>query len=261
MLTPSFPQSFGAVIQARTSSTRLPGKVFLPIGKWSVLQWVTMRLHTLLPKERILLATTTNSADDRIAQWCRNEGFPCFRGDEENLLKRFIDAGKEHNIPFILRICSDSPLLDIDALPAFVRFHTEGHYDLSCYHGVPGAGMELFSLALLERVEPYADKQAYKEHVTPYVYHHPTQFSIGTFRGIQNRGDIPVRLTIDEPADIKMMNALWETAEKEGIKSPAHFSTEKAVELLSVHPETAALNAGVKQKQWQEELKAEEEKA
>src|SRR5262245_53599415 len=102
----------GAVVQARMSSSRLPGKVLLPLADRPMLGWVLESLRHAEGLDRIVVATSTESEDDAVAAWCVEEGVECFRGSLDDVAGRLLAAGEAHALEAIARVNGDSPLLD-----------------------------------------------------------------------------------------------------------------------------------------------------
>jgi len=116
----------GAIIQARVSSTRLPGKVLkqLPFaGGVTVLEQVVMRLKKSKKLDDIIVATTTEEDDNKIASLLKKKGIKCFRGSKENVLSRYYLAARENNLDIVVRVTSDCPCID----PAVVDYIIEKH--------------------------------------------------------------------------------------------------------------------------------------
>ena len=101
-----------AIIQARMSSKRLPGKVLEQIQGKSVLQYLLERIGRCLGLQYTIVATSTDNSDDPIEEFCDDFGIECFRGSLENVAERFRDAAKKYKLDAFVRVCSDSPLLD-----------------------------------------------------------------------------------------------------------------------------------------------------
>lgn len=175
-----------AVIQARVNSSRLPAKVLTPIAGRALLLRVVDRLRACPLVDRIIIATTTNATDDQIANLCEREGLPYFRGDEESVLHRFLDATKHFGCERILRVCGDNPFIDSALITAQINAFTEG-VDYVTYvtdENDPlilkpiGVFVEGVSRSALDVVAREANAPIYLEHVTMYIYKHPERFHI-----------------------------------------------------------------------------------
>ena len=111
----------GIIIQARTGSTRLPSKMILPFyGNDGILSILLSRLTQCKLADSIIVATTSSSPDDAICDLVREHRVKCFRGDENDVLDRFIQAARYYGISKIIRICADNPFLDIESLDSLI---------------------------------------------------------------------------------------------------------------------------------------------
>jgi len=175
-----------AIIQARISSSRLPSKVLIPIAGRALLLRVVDRLRACPLVDRIIVATTTNVADDQIANICENEGLLYFRGDEERVLQRFLGAASHFGCERMLRVCGDNPFLDPALIAAQIEAFTE-EVDY-CTYVTPqneplilkpiGVFVEGVTRSALEVVARETGAPIFMEHVTMYIYKHPERFRI-----------------------------------------------------------------------------------
>ena len=206
------------IVQARTGSTRLPQKIILPFwrGK-SILQMILERLSPL--PWPIILATTTSKGDDPLEQFA-SERITLFRGSEEDVLWRFIEAAKQYKIKNVIRICADNPFIDLSLLQALVKHHNGDytsfwHYDkptILTHFGVFG---EVVSTAALKKAYEFSKDPFYCEHVTRYIYSHPDSFkinSIATDKELFFSEDI--RLTVDTALDFKFASDIFSKMKK-----------------------------------------------
>lgn len=168
----------GIIIQARTGSTRLPSKMILPFyGNDGILSILLSRLTQCKLADSIIVATTSSSPDDAICDLVREHRVKCFRGDENDVLDRFIQAARYYGISKIIRICADNPFLDIESLDSlilasenidadYVSFCTSNHTPTIKTHF--GFWAEYVTLAALELVARKTAEKVYHEHVTNY---------------------------------------------------------------------------------------------
>lgn len=213
----------GIIIQARMGSTRLPGKMGRSFynGK-TLLELILTRLMRLEKKNKLVVATSRHSADDYIAETARNMGISIFRGSEEDVLQRFINAAEQFDIQRIIRICADNPFLQlkyveqlIDYVPQsttadYVGFRINGRLPAIRTH--LGFFPELVSLKALKQIDTPDLNQIYREHVTNYFY------SDGKSNYVVEWIDITypeekiadIRLTIDVERDFDVINNLYQ---------------------------------------------------
>lgn len=207
----------GIVIQARVGSSRLPGKVARPFfeGK-NILEIIIDRLkQTNLP---VVLATTTHSADDLLETVALSKGITCFRGSENNVLDRFIQASSPFEYAF--RICADNPFLSMALMKEMRERAQEIDYDFDYMSyrisGIPailthfGVFGELVRSAALLDVASKTQDAFYLEHVTNYIYKHPAEFNIN-WLDIDNETFISpdIRMTVDTQEDFELIQNLY----------------------------------------------------
>ena len=235
----------GIVSQARTTSTRLPGKVLLRAGADSLLGWHLRRLRqTGLP---VFLATTTNAADDVLAAFGAAHGLPVTRGDEHDVLGRFWLCARQHELDAVVRVTSDCPLIAPELIAEGVaRYRAAANPRLYLSNVVQrtyprGFDFEVFSRELLEEAAQRATLPADREHVTPYI----NQNRAGTVQlaHLTRPADASrYRLTVDTPEDFALARTLLADY------GAGQLDGEALIALLADHPELVALNAAVEQK-------------
>lgn len=238
----------GIISQVRMGSTRLPGKVLLPVAGRPMLDYHVAHLRESgLP---ILLATTTLPADDVLARYAADHGLLCYRGSETDVLSRYYEANKQAGFEVLVRVTSDCPLLDGPTIRAAVnRYLAEGNAFAYRSNVVTrtfprGLDFEIFSADLLAQAQQQATSAAEREHVTPYLR---AQFEPA---GLVVRRDelCPLgdysgpRLTLDTPADYEVLRQLIADYQAHTLPLPALLA------LLDAHPALLALNADVVQK-------------
>jgi len=208
----------GAIIQARTSSTRLPGKVLLelPYGSGiTVLQQVIRRLKQSKKIDTIVVATTEDKSDDAIVDIASREGVSSFRGSKENVLERYYLAAKTFELETIVRITSDCPCIDATVVDTTIDHYITEKADycsISAARTFPhGLDHEVFSIAVLEMAYKNATKDYEKEHVTPYIYRsNPGAFKICVVDASEDLFNPDIRITIDTEEDYALLCLLFE---------------------------------------------------
>lgn len=216
------------IIQARTGSTRLPNKmVKLFYNEESLLEIIISRLkESKLP---IIVATTTNTADNIIEDIAVSKNVKIFRGDENDVLKRFIDAAEHFGADKIIRVCADNPLLDIEAIKFLHQNFIESNVDYWCFatnEGIPtikthyGFWCEGVALLALKNVEKLTNEPLFREHVTNFIYSNPKHFTIDKKAINVEIEELKLRLTIDTLADFELMQEIYSQLIKNSI--PLH---------------------------------------
>lgn len=237
-----------AVIQARMGSTRLPGKVLMPVAGKPLLWHIVHRLKACQLLEDIAVATSVNPADDAIVTWCNQEGVIVVRGPEDDVLARYARAAEKLDADIIVRVSSDAPFIDagfVDHLVATL-IEQDGDYVLmeegaQCAH----VGVDPFSRRALDRLMmDAAHDPAAKEHVTGYFKLNPGFVKIVRAAPYPALAKAGGRLTIDTPDDLAFVEALHaRSAAQAGEASLADLLL-----LLEREPELNKINAHVAQK-------------
>lgn len=235
----------GVITQARTGSTRLPGKVLMHVGGKAILDHHLDRLEAA--GLRVYVATTTSPADDPIVELVERRGVRWFRGSEDDVLSRFAGCAGEYDLETVVRVSSDCPLVDGELVRSAVD-QFEQITDPWCYlsnaleRTFPrGFDFEVFSAEALRYADEHARSPAEREHVTPYLYAGPPGRM--TLRNIARDPDrSQYRVTLDTPADLRLITELIENHHME--RHPA----DDIIALLDDHPELVAINAHIVQK-------------
>ena len=201
-----------AILQARMSSTRLPGKVMKPLAGRPMIERQLERLRRCVTLQRIIVATSLEASDDPLAAHLGALGIDVFRGSLTDVLDRYVAAARAFKIAGqVVRLTADCPLADPEVIDACVRLHAELGVDY-CSNGrrrtfPHGLDVEAFDLdALLvahrEATDPYD-----REHVTPFLYRNPDRFTQGEL--VQARDESHLRWTVDTPEDFAFVERVY----------------------------------------------------
>ena len=235
-----------AIVQARMTSTRLPGKVLLPLGGEPMLLRLIDRLRRAETCEAVVVATTVNSTDDPVVALCARLDVPCTRGSEHDVLGRYVAAAAQHDADRLVRVTADCPLLD----PAIVDQLVEEHASSGCDYVskmLPrtwpyGMAVEVFSHTALISAHEGATKASDREHVTPYIYGHPERFEL---RNVRNPTDLSGhRWTVDTPEDYELVGRLFDALHP----TNPNFTLADLLATMAKHPEWARINQHIEQK-------------
>ena len=209
------------VIQARTGSTRLQNKMILPFfNQKTILELIIEKLLSRFDKNQIILATTINENDNILEQTAVKYGVSFFRGEENNVLKRFIDCANHFNVCHIVRVCADNPFLDIDLLCELIESVDLDKTDYCSYmiNETPaikthfGFFAEYVALNALKKVNASTNDALYLEHVTNFIYSHPDSFCIYWRKvPILIEDNLGVRLTVDTIEDFETCKLIYKT--------------------------------------------------
>ncbi len=197
------------IIQARSGSTRLPGKMTMPFfeGK-SILEIIIGDLMTNCDY-KIVLATTDSSKDNELVTLAHKTGVDVFRGSEDDVLRRFISAAEAHNANHIIRVCGDNPFLSIFLMKELFKIYDgEDYLSFRYDNGKPtilghlGMFCEFTNISALQKAAELTSDKLYREHVTNFLYGNPDVFNVKLVdlpETVQNYEGI--RLTVDTKND------------------------------------------------------------
>ncbi|MCC7303022.1 MAG: acylneuraminate cytidylyltransferase [Bacteroidia bacterium] len=200
----------GIILQARMGSSRLPGKSMMQIGGTNLPGYILRRFKNAGSSLLIVLATTSNESDDVLAEWAIAEGIPVFRGNEQNVLDRYVTCARQFGFDPVIRLTGDNPFVDIPELNRLMQMFNEQNCDYISSHGLLplGSGAEVFSLRALTQSLQKADRPDHFEHVNEYILQHPGEFRIGLFAMDPEKNFPDVRLTVDTMKDLKNVQSL-----------------------------------------------------
>jgi spore coat polysaccharide biosynthesis protein SpsF len=267
-----------AIIQARMSSSRLPGKVLQDIGGKPLLQHMLDRLKNATCLQGIVLATTIDPSDDVLEQFCRIQGIPCFRGSLPDVLDRCYQAATKFQADIVVRLTADCPLIDPTLLDlTCMAFHgapssqinTSGvhPYNFSANRLPPpwkrtlpiGLDVEICSYESLQRAWMESDQPYQREHVMPFLYEGvtfqdtillpdhayyiqsgttPRGFKVALLNHTPDFGSL--RWTVDTPADLEYVRQIYSH-----FQGQSDFTWQDILSLLEKKPELATINADV----------------
>lgn len=199
------------VIQARMKSTRLPGKILLPIpianGK-PLLLWIVEQLRRTVSVADLWVATSSNEENDILEQFCKEHHLSCFRGDEEDVLSRFVAITRQGDYDTVVRLTADNPVLDVELLDKCVQYHIDQKNDYTLTSTLPlGMNFEVVSgTALLSTLKAEL-KQSDREHVTLFIKNN-SQYKKGEYLPGAPSHLNKLRLTVDYPSDLLVVSTV-----------------------------------------------------
>jgi spore coat polysaccharide biosynthesis protein SpsF len=242
------------VVQARTGSTRLPGKVLLPAAGAPLLQRLVERLRAVRHEFELVVATTGEPADDRIATLCAEIGVGCFRGHPTDLLDRHYQAARAAGAGAVAKIPSDCPLIDPAVVERVLGFWSAraGECDyVSNLHPATwpdGNDVEVMSFTALEQAWREARAPFEREHTTPFLWQRPERFRCANVCW-ELGFDLSMthRLTLDYPEDYALVAAVYERLWR---RDRPIFDLADVLRLLAHEPELFDLNAHLAGVNW-----------
>ena len=234
-----------AIIQARMGSSRLPGKILLPLARKPVLQRMVERVACSAFAE-VVVALPDRAIDDPAARLAADAGATVVRGDEDDVLSRYALAARTTRADAIMRITADCPLIDPDVLDGMISVFAGGEFDLVSNARVRtfprGLDAELFTRDALEAMVGEATTPTCREHVTPFLYANPDRFRIFDYRWATDLSNW--RLTLDTREDLDVLTRIYEAA-----ANPDALRLAGVAAIMDAHPEYHHINALVEQKE------------
>lgn len=231
------------IIQARMTSTRLPGKIMLDLCGKPVLEIMIDRLHRF--KQNLVVATTDDGSQTPIVELCKRLNIPCYEGDTDDVLSRYYHAASTFgatNESIIVRCTSDCPLIDPEIVQETIDFfiHHDAQYVCACQEsGFPrGIDTEVFTFKHLKEAYEQALSEHHKEHVTPYI-----KANVRCASYSNKKDHSKYRLTLDEVDDYKAISELYKTLE-----CRTDFTYDELIQTLENNPHIYEMNRYVEQK-------------
>lgn len=230
-----------AVLQARISSSRLPGKVLLPVLGKPMLIRQAQRVLRAESVDRLVVATSDTAPDDPIETACRAEGVDCFRGDLSDVLDRFYRCACSCGARHVVRLTGDCPLADPAVIDRVVELHLAGAFAYTSNvvtRSFPdGLDVEVIAMNALEQSWRQAHRQDCREHVTAFVRRQPARFKTGSFVGPIDV--FQMRWTVDEREDYEFVRSVFETL----YPANPHFTWMDVLRLVEDRADIARINA------------------
>ena len=235
------------LVSARMASSRRPGKALADLAGRPLLEVLLERMRTVGGVAGVALATSVRPENDVLAAVAERLGVPVFRGDEDDVLRRHLEGARWLGADHVVRVTGDNPLTDVETAEALVAQHLAAGAD---YTYVPGDALlmgilsEVISTDAMARAWDRGDARHRSELMTLYMKEHPAEFRIAL-------GTLPAdlyrpryRLTVDEPEDIALMQALFARLAQPG----RVVTTREAIALMDADPALADINAAARHK-------------
>ncbi|WP_216360700.1 cytidylyltransferase domain-containing protein [Methanofervidicoccus sp. A16] len=242
----------GIIIQARTSSTRLPMKVLLPLpynSKTTVLEQVIKRCKVSKLADEVIVATTTKPEDERIVDIATKMNVGIFRGSEKDVLSRYYHTAKEFSVDVIVRITSDCPCIDPNVIDMVIKKYIDNNVDYvsnTLENTFPrGQDVEVFSFECLKEAYFNATRTFEREHVTPYIYKNPnSRYRLMNIRAPSHLTDPTIRITLDTEEDYALLCSVYDYLYTKN----ELFGLEDIIRLFKEKPWLKLINKKIQQK-------------
>jgi spore coat polysaccharide biosynthesis protein SpsF (cytidylyltransferase family) len=221
-----------AIIQARTSSSRLPGKVLEPINGIPMIIFMLQRVARAKQLDQLTLATSTDESDNVLCRQVEQAGFDCYRGNLLDVLDRFNCAAKLCAADVVVRLTGDCPLMDSDVIDRCLSILAEGRYDYVSNVDPPtfpnGLDVEAFTYEALAKAHSEANLSTDREHVTPYIRRNKTLFRQANVCSSVDLSDL--RWTVDHADDLSFVRALVGSVKSTNLVLADRFDFLRALE-------------------------------
>jgi spore coat polysaccharide biosynthesis protein SpsF len=230
-----------AIIQARMSSTRLPGKVLLDIQGRSVLEHIHLRLQSCQYVDQVLVATSDHHSDDLIFDWGKKENISIYRGSLSDVLSRYYFAASEVQADVVIRITGDCPLIDPDIVDELVQILISKNYDYASLVGdfPDGLDCSVMTFKALEEAHLKAKLHSEREHVCPYIEKTFDDFKIFKYYKFDKLGHH--RWTLDEEEDYELIKIIYQKL----YRNNNIFKHDEILALLAKEPSISELNSHI----------------
>jgi len=236
-----------ATIEARMTSSRLPGKVLMKVLDKPILHYLVSRLKRVQSLDEIVLATTTNCTDDILVEFANNENIRCYRGSENDVMDRVVEAAKSVDADLIVEITGDCPIIDPNIVEQVVQTYINNNVDYvsnNNVHSYPdGMDVQVFSLNLLIKSLNMTDAILDREHVTLHIRNHPELFSHLNLVAPPELWWPELGLTLDERSDFELLKKIIENFGDNNL-----FDCYNVVKFLRENPDLVAINQNVVRK-------------
>jgi spore coat polysaccharide biosynthesis protein SpsF len=200
---------FIATIECRLSSKRLPGKLILPLGNSTVIEFLIKRLKKIKLIDEIILATTTKKIDDSLVDIAKKNKIKFYRGSENNVLKRVYDAAKKFKADAVVQVSGDSPLTDIRLITKWIKIFKKKNIDIisELWGYLPsGISAPIIKTNALKESLKITKNKSDLEHVTKFIFSNPNLFKIYLDKPNKKETYPKLKLCIDEKSDYDLVN-------------------------------------------------------
>jgi spore coat polysaccharide biosynthesis protein SpsF len=230
------------IIQARTSSRRLPGKVLIPVNRKPILEWQILRVLQTANIDQVVMATSVESSDDQVEAIANRCGIPVVRGSLKNVFSRFAKAVDIYQPKVVIRITGDCPLYMPTLCEMMMNEFEKSSVDYLSNTLIPtypdGCDIEIFSSGVIRELEQMHLSSSELEHVTLGIYQRNQHFNCKNFTN--NFNENSHRWTLDTPDDLEFVRKIY----KEFKGRETSFAYEDVMSFLRENPELARYDNG-----------------
>jgi spore coat polysaccharide biosynthesis protein SpsF len=238
---------FGCTIEARMSSSRLPGKVMKKVNGKSMLEYMVARVKQVPNINKIVIATTTNSQDNIIVQEATNLGVSIYRGSENDVMSRVLYAAEENNFDKFVALTGDCPLIDPNIISKIIYEFIPNNFDYisnAIIRSYPdGMDVQVLKTSSLRLSSQMTREPLHREHVTLHIYENPEIFRIKNVLAEDELFWPELGLTIDQIEDFELIKSIIEN-----FAPKIDFSCLEIIDHLKKNPNLLKLNSSVERK-------------
>ena len=236
------------IIQARMSSQRLPGKIMKIISGKPMIEHLLLSLTHCKNINEIIVATTTNKEDDLLVDFLEKNNWKYFRGDEHDVLLRYVHTLEKFPAEYVVRITADNPLTDPQIVDSVIEKAIQTKSEYVSNHLIKtyplGYVVEVISAKTLLRIEKITKKPEDREHVTWYVYRNKDKFKTSNLKAPADLSFPNWRLTVDTKEDFLLIEKIYHKL----FKKNSFIKYNEVIKLLLKFPEFLQINQNIKQK-------------
>ncbi|WP_108064094.1 cytidylyltransferase domain-containing protein [Poseidonibacter lekithochrous] len=232
-------------IEARMTSSRLPGKVMLPLGNTFVLDMMVQRIKKSKYVNDIIIATTVNKEDDAIVDFCKSNNISYFRGSEDNVFERVLQTHEEYETDIIVELTGDCPFLDYTIVDKVIEVYLNNSYDYVSNwieHTYPiGMSVQVYKYEALKEISKKELQYVDKEHVTPEFYT-SGKYNIFNVEAPSSLYYPELSITLDTKEDYEIMSAIANHF------NTIDFTLDDIIKYVKSNPELLDINVLIERK-------------
>lgn len=237
-----------ATIEGRMTSTRLPGKIMMPLAGRPVMAHMIERHRKARHVDEVVVATTTNAEDDPVVALCEEMKCAYYRGSEEDVFARVREAGEKHGAEYLLQGMADCPLVDFRHMDTCLELLAESGADVAGNEFPQtfplGFNVRAYKFSTFREAEARDSDPAYREHAGYSIRSQPEKFKVANWEADGEMKWPALRLTLDTPQDYRLISAVYDALYSKN----ADFSAEDVVAFLKTRPDLVAINSEITQK-------------
>lgn len=234
-----------AIIQARMGSTRLSGKVLRKLQDKTIIEHIVDRVEECKYVDEVVIATPSTDINRPLIELLRDKKINVFSGSEDDVLERYVEAGKKYNADILVRITGDNPLTCPQCIDRMLKMHIENDVQYTTMSGLPlGVGSEIVNFNTLLQVQEEELQNYHREHVTIYIKENHNKYKINILQAPEEFVGESIRLTVDTEEDFEVVEKIYERLYK-----PGHvIGTRECIEFLNMDKEISMINKHIVQK-------------